>query len=508
MNARPRRVARCVSRAQIGLHAPLVEIEVNLGSGLPSFSIVGLPATVVKESKERVRAALVNASFEFPAGRITVNLAPADLPKDGGRFDLPIALGILVASGQLEAPDLEAVELYGELGLGGELKPVPGLLLAAAHAARDRHAMIVPAADLPEVSLPGGTEIYGARHLLEVHDHLAHRRRLGRCGSRPACAPERERTDLAEVRGQSQAKRAVLIAAAGAHSLLMVGPPGCGKTMLAQRLPALLPPLDPDEALEVASIAAVSGVGFDPGRWAQRPFRAPHHTASAQAIIGGGPRARPGEVSLAHHGVLFLDEFAEFDRRVLEALREPLESGSVSVSRASTQVVYPAGFQLVAAMNPCPCGWRGAAAGRCRCPAARTARYRERISGPLLDRIDLRIEMTAVSPEELGGAASEGTAEIRERVGAARAFQRCHSRGPGARLPVAALGRDCALEPAARGLLERALRRFPTSARSHHRLLRVARTIADLDARPVITEEHLAEAMSLRRALEGEDAGA
>lgn len=507
MSAAPRRVARCVSRAQIGLQSPLVEIEVNLGSGLPSFSIVGLPTTAVKESKERVRAALVNARFEFPAGRITVNLAPADLPKDGGRFDLPIALGILVASGQLNAPDLEGVELYGELGLGGELKSVRGLLLAATEAARERHTMIVPRADVAEVTLPGRGEVYGAGHLLEVHDHLARRRLLGRCESRLPLACEAAVADLADVRGQVQAKRALLIAAAGGHSLLMVGPPGSGKTMLAQRLPGLLPPLPPEQALEVASIRAVSGLGFDQGEWGRRPFRSPHHTASPQAIIGGGPQARPGEVSLAHHGILFLDELPEFDRRVLEALREPLEAGLVCVSRAKSQVVYPAAFQLVAAMNPCPCGWRGSVVGRCRCAPPRIARYQERISGPLLDRIDLRIEVSMVDPEELsrspaGSESATTTTALRQRACATREFQLRHWGSPSAALPVTAIEAHCSLQPAARRLLERSLRRFPTSARSVHRLLRVARTIADLEESLAISPNHLAEALQLRRALD------
>ncbi len=518
-------VARCLTRAQIGLTAPLVEVEVHLGSGLPTFFIVGLAATAVKESKERVRAALLNAHCEFPAGRITVSLAPADLPKDGGRFDLPIALGILAASGQLDAAQLGRSEFYGELGLGGELKSVRGLLLAATQAARDGHAMILPRGDADEALLLGEGEIYAASHLIEVREHLAGHRRLGRCASgrvsgHAAIASSRPHADfrahgtgeagsgdVADVRGQLQAKRALLVAAAGSHSLLMVGPPGSGKSMLAARLPALLPALPAADALEVASIAAVSAQGFDPRHWGQRPFRAPHHTASAQALIGGGPRAQPGEVSLAHHGVLFLDEFPEFNRGVLEALREPLEAGSVAVSRAAMQAIYPARFQLVAAMNPCPCGWHGSQGRNCRCGPSRIARYRERLSGPLLDRIDLRIEVSPVPPEKLVDPEQrerrpETTRALAARVRAARELQFTRAGKLNAALEGAEVERWCALDARSRHVLERTRQGAAISARSVHRLMRVARTLADLEEAATIEEPHMTEAVQLRRALE------
>jgi magnesium chelatase family protein len=519
----PGQVARCLTRAQIGLTAPLVEVEVHLGSGLPTFFIVGLAATAVKESKERVRAALLNAHCEFPAGRITVNLAPADLPKDGGRFDLPIALGILAASGQLDAAQLRRIEFYGELGLGGELKSVRGLLLAATHAARDGHSMILPRADADEALLLGEGQIYAASHLTEVREHLSGHRPLGRCSTgRGVTHPLNARAhasvtfgaacgDLADVRGQWQAKRALLVAAAGSHSLLMVGPPGSGKSMLAQRLPALLPSLPPPDALEVASIAAVSAQGFDPRRWGQRPFRAPHHTATAQALIGGGPRAQPGEVSLAHHGVLFLDEIPEFDRRFLEALREPLEAGCVAVSRAAVQAVYPARFQLVAAMNPCPCGWHGSLGRVCGCAPSRIARYRGRLSGPLLDRIDLRIEVSPVPQEQLAVPAEreaeperqhETSQAVAARVSAVRALQLARAGKLNAALEGAEVEHWCTLDARSRGLLERSGRGVTVSARSVHRLLRVARTLADLEEARTIAREHLSEAIQLRRALD------
>ncbi|MET0717141.1 MAG: YifB family Mg chelatase-like AAA ATPase, partial [Pseudoxanthomonas sp.] len=406
--------AQILSRAESGLAAPLVRVEVHLGSGLPTFNIVGLPAPVVRESKERVRAALAHCGFEFPAGRITVNLAPADLPKEGGRFDLPIALGILVASGQADPGcDLAASEFYGELGLTGELKPVPGLLLAALHALRNGHALVVPRCNLAELQLLQGCEVRAISQLAE----LAGMGRLAvqvlsraPAGSGTGPGPT---MDLAEVRGQWQAKRALLVAAAGGHGLLMSGPPGSGKSMLAQRLPGLLPPLSHEEALEVAAIAAVAREDAA-GRHAfgVRPFRAPHHTASAHAIVGGGEVVRPGEVSLAHHGVLFLDELPEFDRRVLEALREPLESGVVSVVRANQRAQYPARFQLIAAMNPCPCGRAGQLRPPCKCQPARVERYRARISGPLLDRIDLQLSLRAVNVQELTDSAPAGSREL------------------------------------------------------------------------------------------------
>jgi magnesium chelatase family protein len=504
-------VARVACRAQVGLHAPLVHVEVSLASGLPVFCIVGLPAMVVKESKERVRAALLNSRFEFPAGRITVSLAPADLPKEGGRFDLPIALGILLASGQIRAPaeagGTRAREFYGELGLTGELKPVRGLLLAAAHAARLGHELVVPRANAAEACAVAPAQVRAAGHLLEVCAHLSGAAPLSPCPLPERSARRRDEglgrdvsLDLADVRGQLQAKRALIIAAAGAHSLLMIGPPGSGKSMLAQRLPGLLPPLTHSEALEVAAVAAVSAAGFAPECLGQRPFRAPHHTASAAALVGGGARARPGEISLAHCGVLFLDELPEFERGVLEALREPLESGVVAVSRAALQTQYPAAFQLIAAMNPCPCGRLGDPSGECRCTPAEVRRYRARISAPLLDRLDMHVEVPRVAASEFDRATGceETTLAAAARIACARTVQLARQQRCNARLTDAGVQRWCVADEAGKRLLEAAMRRRGLSGRARQRVLRLARTIADLDRATTITAAHLGEAVMLR----------
>ena len=497
-------VAKVACRAQLGLNAPLVQVEVSLAAGLPAFCIVGLPATVIKESKERVRSALMNCGFRFPAGRITVCLAPAELPKEGGRFDLPIALGILLASGQLQVADGGlASEFYGELGLTGELKPVRGLLLAAVHARGQARELIVPRANAAEACAAAPRQVRAAAHLLEVCAHLTGARSLpalrapGTDGT--SCAPEVRHLDLADVRGQWVAKRALIIAAAGAHSLLLIGPPGSGKSMLAQRLPGLLPPLGESEALEVAATLAVSAGGFTAELYGQRPFRAPHHTSSTAALVGGGARACPGEVSLANHGVLFLDELPEFARAVLEALREPLESGSVSVSRAAAQNRYPALFQLVAAMNPCPCGRLGDAAADCRCTPAQIRRYRARISAPLLDRLDMHVEVPRLSSGEFTeGPAGETTAAAAARVMHARRQQLSRQGMCNARLRDGEVQRWCRTDAAAQRVLAAAMERFALSGRGRQRVLKVARTIADLAGASCIAAAHVSEALSLR----------
>jgi len=500
-------VATLLCRAQVGLEAPLVQVEVTVTSGLPAFHLVGLPATVVRESRDRVRSALLCSGFEFPSGRIVVNLAPAEIPKEGGRFELPIALGILIASGQLRQTGIRertVCELYGELGLRGEIKSVRGILLAAAHASRDGHELIVPVANADEALIAAVTSVRAASHLKEVCQHVAGEEPLRTCLPKnmlPALEECRgAEPDVSDVRGQIQAKRALLIAAAGAHSLLMIGPPGCGKSMLAQRLPGLLPPLAAAEALDCAAIASVSSTGFNMSRFGRRPFRAPHHTASAVSLVGGGAHARPGEISLAHHGVLFLDELPEFDRHVLEALREPLEAGVVRVSRAAAHADYPAEFQLVAAMNPCPCGDLGDPAGTCHCTPAQALRYRARISGPLLDRLDMHVQVPRLEVSDFDESVNggESSAVLASRVAAARSRQLARQSRCNARLSDAQVDQCCILAPNARALLDRTMKQLRFSGRTRQRVLKLARTIADLDGRDVIAETHIGEAVMLR----------
>lgn len=492
--------ATILSRSQQGLDAPLVRVEVHVGSGLPAFSMVGLPETVVKESKDRVRAALANCGFDLPAGHITVSLAPADLPKEGGRFDLPIAVGILVASGQLPPRTFDATELYGELSLGGEMLSIRGVLPTALQGRRAGHAQVFPAVNLAEASLARHSRVFGAGHLLEVCSYARGMRPLPSATAPAECIATEGGLDLADVRGQHHARRALEIAAAGGHSLLLIGPPGSGKTMLAQRLPGILPPMTEDEALEAAAIRSLAGRGFRVEEWRRRPFRNPHHTASAIALVGGGGRPRPGEISLAHQGVLFLDELPEFDRGVLEVLREPLESGHIVISRAGRQAEFPARFQLVAAMNPCPCGHLGDPAGQCKCTQERVASYCSRISGPLLDRIDLHVAVAGVATDEIAGdQCGEHSAAVAARVRAARSLQVARQGRANAQLEGPLVVRRVNARADALQVLGDAMRRLGLSARAYHRVLRVARTIADLAGSDAVDSRHVAEAISMRQ---------
>jgi magnesium chelatase family protein len=493
-------IATVRSRAVTGVEAQPVTVEVHLSNGLPSLSIVGMAETAVKESKDRVRSALLNSQFNFPQQRITINLAPADLPKEGGRFDLPIALGILAASGQIPLKSLEDKEFIGELGLTGECRPVRGVLPTALAAAAAGHSLVLAGDNAQEAALVEQAETYGAPDLLAVCAHL-HGQQLLNLSENDNNQRQPVYPDLIDVRGQGYARRALEIAAAGSHSLLFSGPPGTGKTMLASRLPGILTEMTEQEAVETATIHSIATAGFDVSQWQQRPFRSPHHTASAAALVGGGSQPRPGEISLAHHGVLFLDELPEFDRRVLEVLREPIESGKITVSRAANQADFPARFQLVAAMNPCPCGYLGEP--RCHCTEDQVRRYRGKVSGPLLDRIDMLVEVPAVDKTLLRSHAEDSTAEsseqVRHRVTRARQKQLARQGKANNMLEQKEIEVYCPLKDSDYQLVEKAISRLGLSARAYHRILKVARTIADLAGSHDIRTEHLSEAIGYRR---------
>ena len=493
-------LATLYTRALNGINAAEVTVEVHLSNGLPAFSIVGLPEAAVRESKDRVRAAIINSGFEFPARKITVNLAPADLPKDGGRYDLPIALGILAATGQIDKTQLDKYEFHGELALSGLLREVTGSLPVALAAQQNDKKLIMPVKSAKQAALIEHAEIYSADNLLSVCQHLQGLIQL------PFAATTSEQNfidntlDMSDIRGQHHTRRALEIAAAGRHNMLMIGPPGTGKSMLASRLPGILPPMNTQQALESASINSISHQGFDLQQWKKRPFRSPHHTASGVALVGGGSKPSPGEISLAHQGVLFLDELTEFDRHTLDVLREPMETGSITISRAARQADFPARFQLIAAMNPCPQGYSCDGKTLCRCTPQQQLKHRNRISAPFLDRIDIHIEVPRIDKHALDTNAAKGESSERIRQRVYNVYQQQIKRGPhfNAELSVKEIETFCVLKENEKKLLDKAMDRLKLSARAYHRILKLARTIADIEDSLNIEMPHLTEAISYR----------
>ncbi len=494
------KLAVVLSRAEFGVQAPQVRVEVHISRGLPALNIVGMPETAVKESKDRVRAAIMNSGYEFPMHRITINLSPADIPKQGGRYDLPIAVGVLAASGQLQRDQLLDVELVGELALGGDLRPIRGILPVVSAVAETGRSLVCPVDNGVEAALVQSCDCMLANNLLEVCAWLDAVDELPRAAIKQQTSPY-NCPDLIDVKGQEQAKRALVIAAAGKHNLLFYGPPGTGKTMLASRLPGILPDLTEAEALETASVASISAQGFDPACWSQPPFRAPHHTASAPALVGGGSNPMPGEISLAQNGVLFLDELPEFSRHVLEVLREPLESGRIIISRAARTAEFPARFQLLASLNPCPCGYFGDPDRSCACSVGQIQNYRNRISGPLLDRIDLQVEVPRIPHQVLRtkNPAGSNSQSIKQQVVNSRHIQLQRNQGKSnAQLEGKEIEKFIPLNGELLDFLSQVVDQLRLSARAYHRIIKVSRTIADLSGSERVQQKHLAEAISFR----------